>query len=127
MPEQSPAAPPVLGRKGQRLLPISALVLTRNEEVNLLHTLENVCSFVNDVVVLDSYSTDRTREVAGRFPCRILQHEFLNFAEQRNWALRNIPWRHEWLLTVDADETFPEPLVEEIGSILNSTEIPSWV
>lgn len=128
MAEPTSASPNIAPQQGARprLLPLSALVLARNEEANLHACLENICSFVEDVVVLDSYSADRTVEIAGRFPCRVLQHEFLNFAEQRNWALRNIHWRHEWLLTVDADETFPEELIREIGGAIRSSQYDGY-
>ncbi len=107
-------------------LPLSALLLTYNEETGIEACLKNICSFVEDVVVLDSFSTDRTLEIARRYPCRVVQHEFLNFAEQRNWALHNVDWKYDWLLTVDADETFPEPLMQEIGQAIQSPDVNGY-
>src|SRR5436190_141530 len=104
------------------LLPISALLLTYNEEVGIEACLRSVCSFASDVVVLDSFSTDRTLEICRRYSCRVVQHEFLNFSEQRNWALEKIDWKHDWLLTVDADETFPSALIQEIGEALQTAD-----
>jgi glycosyltransferase involved in cell wall biosynthesis len=108
------------------MLPLSILVLTYNEEMGIETCLKNVCSFAGDVVVLDSFSTDGTVEICRRYPCRIVQHEFLNFAEQRNWALAKIDWKYDWLLTVDADETFPEALVSEIGEALKVPDIDGY-
>jgi glycosyltransferase involved in cell wall biosynthesis len=108
------------------MLPLSALLLTYNEEANIEVCLKNISSFVEDIVVLDSFSADRTLEIARRYPCRILQHEFLNFAEQRNWALQNIEWRHDWLLTVDADETFPPELVAELGPAIADSRFDGY-
>src|SRR5258708_15048468 len=105
-------------------LPLSVLLLAYNEEEGIETCLRNVCSFADDVVVLDSFSTDRTLEICRRYPCRIVQHEFLNFSQQRNWALgpENISWKHDWLLTVDADETFPAALVQEMAEALRTAE-----
>jgi glycosyltransferase involved in cell wall biosynthesis len=125
-PKPAEVAPASVAQDPAALLPVSVLLLTYNEETGIETCLRNVCSFAADVVVLDSFSTDRTLEICRRYPCRIIQHEFLNFSEQRNWALQNIDWKYDWLLTVDADETFPEALIKEIGQALELPDINGY-
>ena len=82
---------------------ISVLILTFNEERNLSACLESV-SWSDDVLVLDSFSTDKTIEIARAAGVRVLQNRFVNFAEQRNFGLEHGGLKHEWVLHLDADE-----------------------
>jgi len=72
--------------------------------------------------VLDSFSTDSTLEVARQFRADIHQHRFKSYAAQRNRAL-DLPIRSEWILFLDADEWLPEPLKEEIATVLSSNPL----
>lgn len=92
---------------------ISILVLTYNEEVNLPASLERA-RWSDDIHVVDSGSTDRTAEIARALGAQVHRHPFENFAAQRNWALRNAAFRHDWVLVLDADERTPPGLAEEI-------------
>lgn len=83
--------------------PVSVLVLTKNEEQDLPGCLESV-AWCDDVHVLDSYSDDATVATAEQFGAHVAQRRFDNYAAQRNWALRNMPFKHPWLLSIDADE-----------------------
>lgn len=96
------------------MIPVSVLILTRDEEVNLPRCLNSLKDF-DDVVVLDSNSTDRTREIAAAAGARVVVRAFDDYARQRNYGLTEIPYRHRWLLMVDADETVPEDLRREIS------------
>lgn len=98
--------------------PVSVIVLTYNEEGNIGRCLDSV-SWCDDIVVLDSISSDRTREIAEAKGARVLERVFDNYANQRNHALRGIDYRHEWVLMLDADEAVPDALREEIGSVLS--------
>jgi len=93
---------------------ISVLILTKNEELNLPGCLASV-GWCDDVHVLDSFSTDRTLSIAQSGGCRVSQRVFEGYASQRNRGLR-LPFRHPWVLIVDADERIPEPLVAELRS-----------
>jgi len=85
----------------------SILILTKNEEANLPSCLASV-KWCDDVVVLDSFSTDRTVEVAREAGVRVFQRAFDDFAGQRNHALDRIEFKNPWLFHLDADElTFP--------------------
>lgn len=82
---------------------ISVLILTRNEEKDLPGCLESV-SWSDDIHVLDSFSDDRTLEIARSFGASVTQRVFDNWAAHQNWALRNLPFRHPWVFYLDADE-----------------------
>ncbi len=73
----------------------------------------------DDIIIVDSYSTDKTLEICKKYNCRIFQHKFINQAKQLNWALENIEFR-EWILRLDADEYFLPKLIEEMHNRLNS-------
>ena len=90
----------------------SILILTLNEEQNLPECIASV-KWCDDVVVLDSLSTDRTVELAKAAGVRLYQRPFDDFASQRNYALDQIPFKHPWVFHLDADERFTEPLRRE--------------
>ncbi len=91
---------------------ISVLILTRDEERNLPACLDSL-AWCDDMVVLDSFSTDGTVELARALGARVYQRAFTDFAGQRNFALREIPFRHPWLFHLDADERFTPALLAE--------------
>lgn len=95
---------------------ITAVVLTLNEEVNIQRCLLSL-SWADEVVVVDSNSTDRTVDIARASGARVVRHRqtgtYLN-AEQRNWALEHADLTGDWILFVDADEAVPVALAEEI-------------
>ena len=100
---------------------ISVLILTLNEEINLPACLKTV-SWCDDIVVFDSYSTDRTAEIAKRAGARIIQRRFDNYAAQRNAALNDIDYKHDWILNLDADERVTPDLQAEIEKILRGVD-----
>lgn len=95
---------------------ISALILTRNEEANLPRCLAAL-DWCDDIVVLDSFSTDRTVYVARAAGARVIQRAFTNFADQRNFALDTVAFRHAWVLHLDADEVVTRELRSEIDQL----------
>lgn len=82
---------------------VSALILTYNEEINIERCLDAL-AWCDDIVVVDSGSTDRTLEIARAHGARILERKFDNFAAQRNYGLDQGAMKHEWVLHLDADE-----------------------
>jgi glycosyltransferase involved in cell wall biosynthesis len=82
---------------------ISILILTKNEENNLPSCLETV-EWSDDIHVLDSYSIDRTVNIAEGVGVHLWFREFDSFSGQQNWALRNIPFKYSWVFYFDADE-----------------------
>jgi glycosyltransferase involved in cell wall biosynthesis len=97
---------------------LAVIVLTHNEEANLAHGLRSVCGWADQVFVLDSFSSDRTSEVASGFSCHVAQHAFEDYAKQRNYALEQLPIRTEWVLFLDADEWLPDALKNEISAVV---------
>jgi glycosyltransferase involved in cell wall biosynthesis len=97
--------------------PVSALIITRNEEANIAACLASV-ERASEVFVVDSLSTDRTVEIAESLGAKVVPHSFAGYAEQRNWALENLPISNEWVLMLDADERIPPPLAEEIAQVV---------
>lgn len=95
---------------------ISTFVFTLDEERHLPACLASL-AWCDDVVVVDSFSRDRTLEIAHRGGARVVQHEFTGFGDQRNWALENAQPRHEWVLILDADERVPPEMVDELRQI----------
>jgi glycosyltransferase involved in cell wall biosynthesis len=95
-------------------LSVSVLILTLNEENNLPRCFSGL-SWCDDVIVLDSCSTDRTVEIAKKYGARVLQREFDNFASQRNYGLQQADIKNEWVLHLDADELVTEALLSEMA------------
>ncbi len=96
---------------------LTALIPTFDEEENLQECLESV-RWADEIFVVDSYSRDRTLEIARGFSARIVQHEYVNSAAQKNWAIPRAS--HPWVLLVDADERVTPELREEIRGILEA-------
>jgi glycosyltransferase involved in cell wall biosynthesis len=92
---------------------ISVLILTLNEETNIAECLDSV-GWCDDIVVLDSLSTDRTRVIAEQRGARTVTRAFDNWSAHQNWAVGNIAFRHPWVLYLDADERCPDDLRDEI-------------
>ncbi|HLJ91773.1 MAG TPA: glycosyltransferase family 2 protein [Gemmataceae bacterium] len=102
------------------LPPVSCLVYTLNEEVNLPHCLGSL-GWCDDVIVVDSFSKDQTEAIARAAGARFVQHEFTGFGDQRNWSLEHIALKNPWALILDADERVPTELVAELAERLPGT------
>lgn len=98
-------------------LMFSVLILTLNEEQNLPHCLASLAD-CDDIVVLDSGSVDRTVEIATESRARVFTRRFDDFAGQRNFAQREVPFRHPWVFHLDADERLTSELIAECRSVI---------
>ena len=85
-------------------LPVSVIILTHNEELNLPDCLRSVAEWAGEIFVVDSGSTDSTLEIARRYTEKVCCHPFENYSMQRNWAQENLPLAYEWVFHIDADE-----------------------
>lgn len=84
--------------------PISVLIPVRNEAANLAACLASV-AWCDDIVVVDSGSTDDTCGIARRAGARVVDFEWNGaFPKKKNWALAHVPWKHDWIFIIDADE-----------------------
>lgn len=97
--------------------PVSVLIPTLDEELNLPACLDSV-AWADQVFVVDSFSSDRTVAIARERGAEVVQHRFESYARQKNWALETLPFRHDWVLIVDADERVTPELRAEIASIV---------
>ena len=102
-------------------LPISVLILTKNEEQNLPGCLQSV-SWADEIHVYDSFSEDDTIAIARDHGALITQRVFDNWAEHQNWGLRNIAFKHPWVLYLDADERVTPALVQGIVQALEKPD-----
>ena len=98
-------------------IPVSVVILTFNEEDNIGNCLASL-SWCDDIVVLDSFSTDSTELIVSTSMARFYQRKFDDYARQRNYAINEIAYKYPWLLMVDADETVPDELVVEVSDSL---------
>jgi len=99
---------------------VSVLIPTFNEEANLPDCLASVCCWAEDVWVVDSFSADRTVEIAREAGANVVHHVFEGYAQQKNWALVNVPFRGDWVLILDADERVSQELAAEVSGIVAS-------
>ena len=96
---------------------ITALVLTRDEAPNIARTLSKL-TWLRDIVVVDSHSTDGTQSIAAGFPnARVVERSFTTHAEQWNFGLEDTGITTEWVLALDADFVLSEAIVREIQSL----------
>lgn len=100
-------------------LPLSVNVITFNEEANIGRCLESVCGMAREIVVVDSGSTDRTREIAESYGARFIHNDWPGMGAQKNLALEHCS--QPWVLCLDADEALDETLRGAIVSLLRGT------
>ncbi len=94
---------------------LSVAIITLNEEQNLPRTLASLV-FADEIVIVDSGSTDRTLEIAASFNARVFSQEWLGFASQKNFAIRQCTG--DWILSLDADEEVSPKLQTQISALL---------
>jgi len=98
---------------------LSVLIPAYNEEDNIRDCLESI-KWADEILIVDSYSNDKTLEIAKEYTDRIIQHEYINSATQKNWAIPQA--RFEWVLIVDSDERVTEDLRNEIVRALSQND-----
>ena len=92
---------------------VSIIILTKNEEIDIEQCLLSV-QWSDDVIILDSGSTDKTIKIATRLGAKIFYNGFISFGQQRNFALDQIAIQYDWILFLDADEIVTEPLRKQL-------------
>jgi len=98
--------------------PISVVIITFNEEKNIERCLRAVQGIADEIIVLDSLSTDRTKEICQQFEVTFIEQPFLGYVEQKNKALEYTTFPH--ILSLDADEVLSDELKESILNIKNN-------
>ena len=96
---------------------ITAIIPTLNEQQNIVDAIKSV-DFADEIMIVDSFSKDKTIELATPLADTILQREYENSASQKNWSIPQA--KHQWILLLDADERVKEELKKEVLSVLES-------
>ena len=99
-------------------IPLSVCIITFNEEDNIARCLKSL-SFADEIIVIDSGSTDKTEKIIHKFKnIRLLKRKFDNYVNQKNFGIKKAS--HDWVLALDADETVPPELASELVSVLST-------
>lgn len=104
---------------------ISVLIPTYNEEKYIENCLKSV-SWAEEIIIVDSFSTDNTLDICKKYSDKILQHEYVNSATQKNWSLQNLDFAGDWIMIIDADEQVPIELRDEILSRVGKEEFAGY-
>ncbi|WP_054759527.1 glycosyltransferase family 2 protein [Methylomonas koyamae] len=97
---------------------LTVIILTYNEQLHIERCIKSLPPIVRDIFVVDSYSTDKTIEIAESLGCKVLQNTFVNQSVQFQWALDNCPIQTDWIMRMDADEYLLPDLADEISTRL---------
>ncbi len=102
------------------MVKISVVIITFNEEKNLARCLQSAQAVADEIIVVDSNSTDNTQAVAQKYNAQLIQHEFAGYGQQKNFATQQASYN--WILSLDADEALSEQLTQSILAIKNNPE-----
>jgi glycosyltransferase involved in cell wall biosynthesis len=97
---------------------LAVVILTFNEEIHIERAINSVRHLAREIVIVDSFSTDRTIELARALGAKTVQNPFVTQARQFQWALNSIPLKSAWIMRLDADEIVEPDLAEEIRNRL---------
>ena len=95
------------------------IILTFNEEINIRKCLESIKDFADEIIIIDSFSNDKTKSICENYKVKFVQNKFINQAKQFNWALSNVEIKSKWIMRLDADEEVTENLAREIKININ--------
>jgi len=93
---------------------VSVIILTKNESLHIERCIASVSPVAKEIFVIDAFSSDQTAEIASALGATVLQHEFVNYSKQFQWALDNVPLTGDWVMRLDADEIIEPDLADEI-------------
>lgn len=104
---------------------ISVIILTYNEALHIERCIGSARRVSDKIYVVDSHSNDGTQEIARRLGATVVEHDYVNQAQQMQWAIDNLGLDTEWVMRMDADEYLTDRLVDEIKTVL--PELPADV
>ena len=104
----------------EKKLPISVFIITKDEEERITYALESVVSWVDEIIVIDSGSKDKTLEIASKYGAKIHYHEWQGFGQQKIYG--ESLCANDWVLNIDADEEITEEVRENIFSIFENLD-----
>ena len=105
---------------------LSIIILTYNSELSLAETLRSVVSLSDDIHVVDSFSADRSVEIARSYGVTVAIHAFESYGLQRNWAISSLPFKYQWQLHLDADERITPELLQEIMNLEEPSDVSGF-
>lgn len=94
------------------MIKLSGVIITYNEEEHLEKCLKSLIDVVDEIIVVDSFSTDKTQEICSHYKVRFIQNPFEGYIEQKNFALSLV--KHDYILSLDGDEALSESLKKSI-------------
>lgn len=100
------------------MIKLSVVIITFNEERNIERCLRSLKNVADEIVVVDSFSRDKTKEICNNYNVRFIQHAFAGHIEQKNWAITQASFPH--ILSLDADEALSEELEKSILAVKNN-------
>jgi glycosyltransferase involved in cell wall biosynthesis len=100
---------------------LSVVIITHNEEENILRCLASVKDLADEIVIVDSFSTDRTTEICRSSGCKVVTHAFEGYGQQKQFAVEQTS--NNWILSLDAEEVVTEELKQEIKTLLNQASV----
>lgn len=103
-----------------KTLPVTAVIMTLNEERNLPLCIESIKDYIKDIIVVDSYSNDKTEEISRSYGVKFYKNKFINQAKQYLWSMQNTDIANEWVLRIDADERWTPQGFEELRNIIDN-------
>ncbi len=103
------------------MLPLSVVIITHNEERNIARCLDSVKSIADDIVVVDSFSTDSTRKICERYPVNFITHSWEGYSLTKNFA--NNSAKYNWILSLDADEALSAELAQSIEKLKQGDQL----
>src|SRR3989304_5001040 len=95
--------------------PLSIVIITKNEERNIGRCLKSVKDIADDIVVVDSFSEDATEEICKSYHVNFIKHQWEGYSATKNFA--NDQAKHDWILSLDADEALSDELIQSISKI----------
>jgi glycosyltransferase involved in cell wall biosynthesis len=98
---------------------IEVMIPTFNEASHISEAVKNALQ-IGPVLVLDSFSTDGTQQLAREAGATVIEHPFENYSRQKNWGLDNLPFQGDWVFILDADERITPPLREELLRVVRT-------
>jgi glycosyltransferase involved in cell wall biosynthesis len=101
---------------------ISVVILTYNEELHIERCIKSLLPVVKEIFIIDSFSTDKTVEIAESLGAKVYQNPWINYALQFQWGLDNCPIKTEWVMRMDSDEYILPELQDEISNKMESIE-----
>lgn len=106
------------------MVSLSLVIITYNEESNLHRCLSSASPLVDEIIVIDSGSTDQTVEIANSFGAKVVQRPFIGFRDQKQFAVDQAS--HDYILALDADEVIPPQLAASIQAVRKNWTMPAY-